>query len=203
MTAAAAQGLAAAQPLSPRLAIGAFLLFCRIGGCLMLAPGFSSSPDPDADPPVRRALGDAGACAACCSTRIPASALGDDPVLTLRHDRGRDADRRYDRLSRPHLLRRARDAGLGRRADARLLQSVRRSDRGRRTARAARHPDLARRDDADVRRRSALGASARARRVLRRHAGRRRLQFPLRAASRSSTRWANPSASRSGSCRPT
>jgi len=34
------------EALMPRAAIGAFLLFCRIGACLMLAPGFSSSQIP-------------------------------------------------------------------------------------------------------------------------------------------------------------
>ena len=32
--------------LSPHVVLGAFLLFCRIGGCLMIAPGFSSSQIP-------------------------------------------------------------------------------------------------------------------------------------------------------------
>ena len=32
--------------LAPRAAIGAFVLFCRIGGCLMLAPGFSNTQIP-------------------------------------------------------------------------------------------------------------------------------------------------------------
>jgi hypothetical protein len=30
----------------PIAAIGAFVLFCRIGGCLMLAPGFSNTQIP-------------------------------------------------------------------------------------------------------------------------------------------------------------
>lgn len=83
MTAAAAQGLAAAQPLTPHLAIGAFLLFCRVGGCLMLAPGFSSAQIPMQ---IRLfiALSATLALAPVLLDRIPASALGDDPVLTLR-----------------------------------------------------------------------------------------------------------------------
>ena len=32
--------------LAPRAALGAFVLFCRIGGCLMLAPGFSNTQIP-------------------------------------------------------------------------------------------------------------------------------------------------------------
>ena len=32
--------------LGPHLALGVFVLFCRIGGCLMLAPGFSNTQIP-------------------------------------------------------------------------------------------------------------------------------------------------------------
>ena len=47
MIAVAAETLATAtQAFAPRASIGAFLLFCRIGGCLMLAPGFSMSQIP-------------------------------------------------------------------------------------------------------------------------------------------------------------
>ncbi len=60
MIALAAQGLAQA-PLTPRLSIGAFLLFCRIGGCLMLAPGFSSSQIPMQIRLFVALCGDAGA----------------------------------------------------------------------------------------------------------------------------------------------
>ncbi len=84
MIADAAQGLAAApHALTPNLTIGAFLLFCRIGGCLMLAPGFSSSQIPMQ---IRLfvALSATLALAPLLLDRIPVSALGDDPVLTLR-----------------------------------------------------------------------------------------------------------------------
>ena len=84
MIADAAQGLAAApHALTPHLTIGAFLLFCRIGGCLMLAPGFSSSQIPMQ---IRLfvALSATLALAPLLLDRIPVSALGDDPVLTLR-----------------------------------------------------------------------------------------------------------------------
>ena len=82
MIALAAQGLAQA-PLTPRLSIGAFLLFCRIGGCLMLAPGFSSSQIPMQ---IRLfvALSATLALMPVLIDKVPASALGDDPALTLR-----------------------------------------------------------------------------------------------------------------------
>ena len=83
MIALAAQGLAAPQPLSPRLSIAVFLLFCRIGGCLMLAPGFSSNQIPMQ---IRLfvALSATLALAPLLLDKVPAAALGDDPVLTLR-----------------------------------------------------------------------------------------------------------------------
>ena len=34
------------MPVTPEMILGVFLLFCRIGGCLMLMPGFSSSRVP-------------------------------------------------------------------------------------------------------------------------------------------------------------
>ena len=82
MIALAARSLAEA-PLSPRLSIAAFLLFCRIGGCLMLAPGFSSSQIPMQ---IRLfvALSATLALTPLLLDKVPASALGDDPVLTLR-----------------------------------------------------------------------------------------------------------------------
>ena len=47
MTALISGAMAAPQAvLAPRAAIGAFVLFCRIGGCLMLAPGFSNTQIP-------------------------------------------------------------------------------------------------------------------------------------------------------------
>ncbi len=81
MIALTAQGLAQA-PLSPKLSIAAFLLFCRIGGCLMLAPGFSSSQIPMQ---IRLfvALSATLALMPVLIDKVPASALGDDPVLTL------------------------------------------------------------------------------------------------------------------------
>jgi flagellar biosynthetic protein FliR len=84
MIALAAESLALApSPISPDLAIGAFLLFCRIGGCLMLAPGFSSSEIPIQ---VRLfvALGATLALTPALLDKIPAAALGNEPVVILR-----------------------------------------------------------------------------------------------------------------------
>jgi len=84
MIAAAAQGLALAQPpLSPRLAIGAFVLFCRIGGCLMLAPGFSNTQIP-AQVRLFVALAVTLTLTPLLLERVPSEALADDPILALK-----------------------------------------------------------------------------------------------------------------------
>jgi flagellar biosynthetic protein FliR len=69
--------------LAPGAAIGAFVLFCRIGGCLMLAPGFSNTQIPTQ---VRLfvALAITLTLTPLLLERVPAAALGDDPILTLR-----------------------------------------------------------------------------------------------------------------------
>ncbi|HXW19493.1 MAG TPA: flagellar biosynthetic protein FliR [Roseiarcus sp.] len=69
--------------LAPRAAIGAFVLFCRIGACLMLAPGFSSAQIPTQ---VRLfvALAVTLTLTPLLVERVPGPALGDDPILTLR-----------------------------------------------------------------------------------------------------------------------
>jgi flagellar biosynthesis protein FliR len=74
---------AAPQAFAPRASLGAFLLFCRIGGCLMLAPGFSSGQIPTQ---IRLfvALAVTLALTPLLLDKIPASALGDDPILTLK-----------------------------------------------------------------------------------------------------------------------
>jgi flagellar biosynthesis protein FliR len=68
---------------APRAAIGAFVLFCRIGGCLMLAPGFSSAQIPTQ---VRLfvALAVTLTLTPLLLERVPGAALGDDPILTLK-----------------------------------------------------------------------------------------------------------------------
>jgi flagellar biosynthesis protein FliR len=84
MTAIVAGALAApGQALAPKAALGAFVLFCRIGGCLMLAPGFSSSQIPTQ---VRLfiALAVTLTLTPLLIGQVPLSALGEDPVLTLK-----------------------------------------------------------------------------------------------------------------------
>jgi Bacterial export proteins, family 1 len=69
--------------LGPKAAIGAFVLFCRIGGCLMLAPGFSNSQIPTQ---VRLfvALAITLTLTPLLLDRVPAAVTGDDPILTLK-----------------------------------------------------------------------------------------------------------------------
>ena len=84
MIALAAQALAMApQAFAPRATIGAFVVFCRIGGCLMLAPGFTASGIPMQ---IRLFVAFAAtlALAPMLLDRIPAAATGEDPVAALR-----------------------------------------------------------------------------------------------------------------------
>jgi flagellar biosynthetic protein FliR len=71
------------QGLAPGAAVGAFVLFCRIGGCLMLAPGFSNTQIPTQ---VRLfvALAVTLTLTPLLLDRVPSAALGDDPILTFR-----------------------------------------------------------------------------------------------------------------------
>jgi flagellar biosynthetic protein FliR len=71
------------QTFAPRASIGAFLLFCRIGACLMLAPGFSNSQIP-AQIRLFVALAVTLSLTPLLIDRIPSAALGDDPILTFR-----------------------------------------------------------------------------------------------------------------------
>lgn len=79
----AAEALANGPILAPRLTMAAFLVFCRVGGCLMLAPGFSASQIPTQ---IRLfiALGVALSLTPVLIDRIPTAAVGDDPVATVR-----------------------------------------------------------------------------------------------------------------------
>lgn len=79
----AAQALALGPPLTPRLTLAAFLVFCRVGGCLMVAPGFSASQIP-AQIRLFVALGIALAMTPVLIDRIPTAAVGDEPVATLK-----------------------------------------------------------------------------------------------------------------------
>ncbi len=84
MTALIAEALAAPQQaLAPKAALGAFVLFCRIGACLMMAPGFSNSQIPTQ---VRLfvALAVTLTLTPLLLERVPAAALGDDPILTFK-----------------------------------------------------------------------------------------------------------------------
>jgi flagellar biosynthetic protein FliR len=84
MTALVSGAMAAPHAaLVPRAAIGAFVLFCRIGGCLMLAPGFSSAQIP-AQIRLFVALAVTLTLTPLLLERVPDAALGDDPILTLK-----------------------------------------------------------------------------------------------------------------------
>jgi len=84
MNALAAEAMAyGPQALGPRGTIGVFVLFCRIGACLMLAPGFSN-PQIPAQPRLFIALAVTLALAPVLIDKIPPAALGDDPVFTAR-----------------------------------------------------------------------------------------------------------------------
>jgi flagellar biosynthesis protein FliR len=67
----------------PQLALGAFILFCRIGACLMLAPGFSSVQIPTQ---VRLfiALAVTLSLTPLLIGRLPTRLLTDEPVPALR-----------------------------------------------------------------------------------------------------------------------
>jgi flagellar biosynthesis protein FliR len=69
--------------LAPKAALAAFVLFCRIGGCLMLAPGFSNTQIPTQ---VRLfvALAVTLTLTPLLLEHVPHAALGDDPILTLK-----------------------------------------------------------------------------------------------------------------------
>jgi flagellar biosynthesis protein FliR len=71
------------EALAPKVALGAFVLFCRIGACLMLAPGFSNAQIPTQ---VRLfvALAVTLTLTPLLLEKVPRAALGDDPILTLK-----------------------------------------------------------------------------------------------------------------------
>ena len=84
MTALVSEALAGPHAaLAPKAALGAFVLFCRIGGCLMLAPGFSSTQIP-AQIRLFVALAVTLTLTPLLLGRLPGAALGDDPILTLK-----------------------------------------------------------------------------------------------------------------------
>jgi flagellar biosynthetic protein FliR len=71
------------EGLAPNAALGAFLLFCRIGACLMIAPGFSNAQIPTQ---VRLfvALAVTLTLTPLLLERVPNGALRDDPILTCK-----------------------------------------------------------------------------------------------------------------------
>jgi flagellar biosynthetic protein FliR len=71
------------EALAPKAAIGAFVLFCRIGACLMLAPGFSNAQIP-AQVRLFVALAVTLMLTPLLLERVPGAAFGDDPIVTLR-----------------------------------------------------------------------------------------------------------------------
>ena len=84
MTALVSGAMAALDAaLAPRAALGAFVLFCRIGGCLMLAPGFSNAQIP-AQIRLFVALAVTLTLTPLLLERVPNDALGEDPILTLK-----------------------------------------------------------------------------------------------------------------------
>ena len=84
VTALVAGALAAPhEALAPKAAIGAFVLFCRIGACLMLAPGFSSAQIP-AQVRLFVALAVTLTLTPLLLERVPGAAFGDDPIFTLK-----------------------------------------------------------------------------------------------------------------------
>jgi len=83
MIALEAASLAAAKPFAPHAAIGAFLVFCRIGACFMLAPGLSNGQIP-AQARLFMAIAVALSLTPILIDKIPAAAFGDDPILDLK-----------------------------------------------------------------------------------------------------------------------
>lgn len=71
-------------PLGPHLVLGTFILFCRIGGCLMLMPGFSASQIP-VQMRLFLALAVTLSLAPLLLSRVPAQAIGEEPVASLQY----------------------------------------------------------------------------------------------------------------------
>jgi flagellar biosynthetic protein FliR len=70
-------------PLGPQVVLGTFILFCRIGGCLMIAPGFSSIQIPT-QARLFIALAATFSLAPLLLGRLPLQTLSDDPIAALR-----------------------------------------------------------------------------------------------------------------------
>ncbi len=145
--------------------LSVFVLFCRIGACLMLMPGISG---PRIPVKVRLFLAFAVTLglAPLLSSEIGPELSDAPPFALMKTDRLREPDRRPDRLSRPHFFRRSRNAGECDRHGDRPFQSARAAER-RRTIAGHRIADLARRDDSVLSDRPAIRGSARTCRLLR------------------------------------
>ena len=70
--------------LGPHVALGTFILFCRIGACLMLMPGFSSAIIP-AQVRLFVALAVTLSLTPLLIDRLPLQSLNDDPITALRY----------------------------------------------------------------------------------------------------------------------
>jgi flagellar biosynthetic protein FliR len=76
-------GLDPNAALGPHIVLGTFILFCRIGACLMLMPGFSS-PQIPVQVRLFLALAVTLSLAPLLISHVPAQALGEEPLTALR-----------------------------------------------------------------------------------------------------------------------
>ena len=151
--------------LPPETILVVFLLFCRIGGCLMLMPGFSSSRVP-VQVRLFVAVSVTLALTPLLLPTVNSAVPNLEPPTVDAPDRVRDLDRRADRSDRSPLLHGAAIHGERSGTAVRLQPGGRSADRGHRVAAAAgdlHHADGYR---AAVRHRPALGSAARAAGVL-------------------------------------
>jgi flagellar biosynthetic protein FliR len=70
--------------LGPHLILGTFLLFCRVGGCLMLMPGFSS-PQIPVQVRLFLALAVTLSLAPMLIDHLPLKAFSEEPLMALRY----------------------------------------------------------------------------------------------------------------------
>ncbi len=77
-------GLDPRLALGPHIVLGSFILFCRIGSCLMLMPGFSSTQIP-VKMRLFLALAVTLSLAPLLLSGVPTEAVGDEPVMALRY----------------------------------------------------------------------------------------------------------------------
>ena len=71
-------------PLGAHIVLGTFILFCRIGACLMLMPGFSSSQIP-VQVRLFLALAVTLTLAPLLISHVPAQALGEEPIAAVQY----------------------------------------------------------------------------------------------------------------------